>query len=470
MRVCAAVALVLVALGVASAAITCPSAITLQGTSANDVLVGTAGNDRIVGNGGQDTIRGLGGSDCLFGGSFDDKLFGGDGDDELIGEGGNDLLDGGPGDDFLNGGSGNDILIGGPGKDTIVGEGGDDTFIIHAGDVPAGQTETLNGGDGIDTAQFDFDPGHVVPPTFTVTDPVTGGKYRFFDTERVVVRVCGNGTVEVGEECDDGNTISGDGCDANCTRTRCGNGIVTPNTGEQCDDGNTVGGDGCSATCKLECGNGVLDPGEQCDDGNRVNGDGCDANCTFPACGNGILDAGEACDDGNTVGGDGCSSTCQLECGNGVLDAGEQCDDGNRVGGDGCSATCQLECPSALSCDDGNPCTADTCENGMCVHGPLAPFPDAACQVGTLAHLPECAQDHLGSTLALSERVRKVQALIRRASHVQDNANLVLQAERVLALVGTRSARLASHGKISAACGAALTARAAELAAQISAL
>ena len=30
----------------------------------------------------------------------------------------------------------------------------------------------------------------------------------------------------------------------------CGNGIVE--TGEQCDDGNTVSGDGCSATCQLE--------------------------------------------------------------------------------------------------------------------------------------------------------------------------------------------------------------------------
>ncbi len=30
----------------------------------------------------------------------------------------------------------------------------------------------------------------------------------------------------------------------------CGNGIVQP--GELCDDGNTAGGDGCSATCTVE--------------------------------------------------------------------------------------------------------------------------------------------------------------------------------------------------------------------------
>src|SRR6201995_2296863 len=66
----------------------------------------------------------------------------------------------------------------------------------------------------------------------------------------------------------------------------CGNGIVDP--GEQCDDGNTANSDGCEANCMLpSCGNGIVDPGEACDDGNSVNGDACDINCTFPACGNG---------------------------------------------------------------------------------------------------------------------------------------------------------------------------------------
>ena len=59
------------------------------------------------------------------------------------------------------------------------------------------------------------------------------------------------------------------------------------------------------------CGNSVSDPGEQCDDGNSTDGDGCDSNCTPTACGNAIVTIGEACDDGNTVDGDGCSSTCE---------------------------------------------------------------------------------------------------------------------------------------------------------------
>jgi cysteine-rich repeat protein len=62
-------------------------------------------------------------------------------------------------------------------------------------------------------------------------------------------QICGNGTVEIGEACDDSNLVSGDGCDANCTLTACGNGIVTPP--EQCDDHNLIGGDGCDATCHI---------------------------------------------------------------------------------------------------------------------------------------------------------------------------------------------------------------------------
>ncbi|MBV8761308.1 MAG: DUF4215 domain-containing protein [Deltaproteobacteria bacterium] len=57
----------------------------------------------------------------------------------------------------------------------------------------------------------------------------------------------------------------------------CGDGIVTPP--EVCDDGNTVSGDGCRADCqKIEtCGDGVVDPQEACDDGNTNPSDGCDA-------------------------------------------------------------------------------------------------------------------------------------------------------------------------------------------------
>jgi cysteine-rich repeat protein len=124
---------------------------------------------------------------------------------------------------------------------------------------------------------------------------------------------CGNGSLDVGEICDDGNVVALDGCDSRC-RLECGNRIRAG--AEQCDDGNVVNGDGCSSQCRSEgvCGNGTLEPGEACDDGNVMNGDGCESNCALRAlCGNGGVNAGETCDDANLNSGDGCDVLCTRE-------------------------------------------------------------------------------------------------------------------------------------------------------------
>jgi cysteine-rich repeat protein len=68
----------------------------------------------------------------------------------------------------------------------------------------------------------------------------------------------------------------------------CGDGVR--DLSEACDDGDTVGGDGCSADCESDesCGNGQLDPGEMCDDYNQVDDDGCSNLCELgggaPTC------------------------------------------------------------------------------------------------------------------------------------------------------------------------------------------
>jgi cysteine-rich repeat protein len=225
---------------------------------------------------------------------------------------------------------------------------------------------------------------------------------------------CGDAVKSSNEECDDGNTLSGDGCSAeclavepgwNCTRGNCsvsvckgvcGNGIIT--MGEECDDANTVSADGCSASCAIECGyycknsaDGVIDAdasadaardvcsprcgdskragNETCDDGNTVSGDGCSSNCSVvergwncssllchetvcrEVCGDGIATMGEGCDDGNSASGDGCSSSCGIECGYDPIICGdgmlastrESCDDGNIESDDGCSSACTVE-------------------------------------------------------------------------------------------------------------------------------
>jgi cysteine-rich repeat protein len=105
---------------------------------------------------------------------------------------------------------------------------------------------------------------------------------------------------------------------------------------------------------RVICGNGVVERGEACDDGNNFSGDGCNATCSSDErCGNGITDLGEACDDGNNRPGDGCDALCRLEsgCGNGVVEVGEQCDDGNLTSGDGCSPGCVLEIFLAVDSD-----------------------------------------------------------------------------------------------------------------------
>ncbi len=122
------------------------------------------------------------------------------------------------------------------------------------------------------------------------------------------------------EACDDGeaNADAPDACRTDCTLPMCGDGIV--DSGEECDDGNDVEDDGCSNRCRLPaCGDGVVQAGEGCDDGNEVDTDGCTNACEVPTCGDGIRstldrevtvtspavtepggDTGRVCDDGSS--------------------------------------------------------------------------------------------------------------------------------------------------------------------------
>jgi cysteine-rich repeat protein len=168
---------------------------------------------------------------------------------------------------------------------------------------------------------------------------------------------CGDGIQQEGEQCDHGGDSPE--CDRDCTFASCGDSYINPVRGEQCDDGNQISGDGCSASCTLEnemafCGDGIQQPGEECDTGG--DSPGCDGDCTIAFCGDDYINPtrGEQCDDGNLDNGDGCDAMCRLEpgpgpggnpavCGDGILQSPEQCDDGNTVGGDGCSATCKVE-------------------------------------------------------------------------------------------------------------------------------
>jgi cysteine-rich repeat protein len=57
-----------------------------------------------------------------------------------------------------------------------------------------------------------------------------------------------------------------------------------------------IDGDPPEACCPSPCGNGRVDPGEECDDGNLDSSDHCTASCKVATCGDGITNADEACD------------------------------------------------------------------------------------------------------------------------------------------------------------------------------
>jgi cysteine-rich repeat protein len=104
---------------------------------------------------------------------------------------------------------------------------------------------------------------------------------------------CQNGVREGLEECDGddigsatcpvGSTGGSPVCKTSCTLDytpciQCGDGDL--DGGEFCDDGNTDAHDGCSPTCQSECGDGILEPPQEaCDDGGHANGDGCSTSC-----------------------------------------------------------------------------------------------------------------------------------------------------------------------------------------------
>ena len=87
---------------------------TLNGTSADEVLLGLDGRNQIDGGGGNDIIHGGhdNSGDILMGGLGDDVIFGGSGNDDLQGGTGNDnfIMSAGFSRDDVDGGDGTDII------------------------------------------------------------------------------------------------------------------------------------------------------------------------------------------------------------------------------------------------------------------------------------------------------------------------------------------------------------------------
>jgi hypothetical protein len=132
------------------------AAITINGTSGNDVIdVSTSGEPHaIFAKAGADRVSGSSAGDTIDGGSGNDSIFANDGDDVVLGGTGNDVLDAGRGNDqflFYGTSLSYDDIIGGEGLDRILGSAGND--IIGLRSQPS-SIEAIDGGAGHDVIRL----------------------------------------------------------------------------------------------------------------------------------------------------------------------------------------------------------------------------------------------------------------------------------------------------------------------------
>ncbi len=155
---------------------------------------------------------------------------------------------------------------------------------------------------------------------------------------------CGDGVLQEGEECDDGdNDDEKDGCTTRCTFS-CVSGDETRDCLDECNP-NSV----CDEQTHACTGGEALPDGIVCNLGQGYCLDGV---CVDSVCGNGEQEPNERCDlaDQNGVANSGCSAACtQAVCGDGLIEGKEQCDDGNAENADGCDAGCRIEVAFRLS-------------------------------------------------------------------------------------------------------------------------
>ncbi len=133
---------------------------------------------------------------------------------------------------------------------------------------------------------------------------------------------CGNGKLEAGEQCDDGNNVTGDGCQSDCGAIEAGWTCATP-----------------GQACTPVCGDGLVVGDEQCDDGG----------IPIAGCTNCRIDSGFTCTGSLT------STGCTLTCAVGYVLSSDfiHCLDSCTVANGGCAApgeTCRHGADGSVTC------------------------------------------------------------------------------------------------------------------------
>lgn len=153
----------------------------------------------------------------ISGGNAADVLWTNSGDDTINGHNGPDNIDGGPGNDLINGGAGNDLISIWPGSgfDSIDGWGGNGD-VLRVTALASQVTVTASANPG-----YDFDVFYLGTPMAEIR--LVESIELLNDTIDLtmclggVCDLCGNGVINGGEDCDDGNNLDGDGCSATCS-------------------------------------------------------------------------------------------------------------------------------------------------------------------------------------------------------------------------------------------------------------
>ena len=125
-------------------------------------------------------------------------------------------------------------------------------------------------------------------------------------------------------------------------------------------------------------------------------------------------------------------------------------------------------------CEDGDPCTVDTCTAGRCLHEPTTGFAAVACLLPeTGLEIAPCAGERIPRSVTL--RYAQGRSLVGRAAQsgrIEQGRQLVGKAAKVLQGAARRVITAGTHGRLSPACADVLGAtlqEAADLASRLAA-